>query len=216
MKKGLLIMVVAGLVFSSQAYAKNHDKGERDGRGIIRGLQLGKVRNWFGNNDSSQFVVVGTVQSVGTNSFVVSARWFANVQNVTNGQVTINVDSNTKFTGTDSLSSATVGKSVVAIGNPSTNLLATRVSIMGVKPDVPVPQKKAKAMGEVTAKTDNSITVKNSLTGDTKTITTDANTKVSINGEAKTVADVKVGDSGWVKFKTVGSTFVAKIVNLFR
>ena len=73
-----------------------------------------------------------------------------------------------------------------------------------------------KAFGEVTAKTDTSITVKNNVTGATTTFTTDADTQVKINGETQTLADVQVGDRGFVKFKTQVSGFLAKMINLFR
>src|SRR5581483_9071493 len=188
-------------------------------------LKLGVFKNLLQKVNpptaATEFVVVGKVNSVGTNSFVVDATGVLHVANMTNGQVTVKVDANTKFTGTDnasSISATSVGKSVLVVGNVTgSDLLATKVNVGFTKQEMK-QEKKAKtvAVGEVTAVSANSITIKNNVTGDTKTITTDTDTKVNVDGVSKTVADVQVGDKGWVKFKTVGTTLVAKFVHLFR
>ncbi len=214
MKNRVIALSLLGLMLmATPALGKSKDDKSDDDHG----LKLGQIKNWF-NSDSSQFVVMGTVESVGTNSFVVKANGLLHVPNVTNNMVTIKVDSNTKFSGTGndaSISTTSVGKNVLATGKVTgTDLFATKVIVNGEKADK--IEVKKKAMGTITEKTDTSITVKNSVTGESKTITTNANTQVKVDGEVKTVADVQVGDRGWVKFKTVGTTLIAKIVHLFR
>jgi hypothetical protein len=216
MKNKVIALSLLGLMLvATPAFAKSKDNDHED-----RGLHLGMFEKLFGSNQN-QFVVTGSVDSIVTNGFIVKVNGAAHVSNITNGKVTIKVDTNTKFVGTTNASSidaASVGKNVLVMGNlTGSDLLATNVKILSAKDDENKNElKKQKAMGSVTAKTDTSITIKNAVTGDTKTITTDANTSVKINGETKALADVQVGDRGWVKFKTVGTTLIAKIVNLFR
>lgn len=195
---------------------KNGDKHED------RGLRLGQVMGEFRGElklkdndhgiDNSQFILMGTVGSTTSASIVVNVKGSVHVPTLTNNVATVNVNADTKYHAeknqTVKLADIKAGQQVVIKGTVNgTTMTATWVHVIFPK---------GKAYGEVTAKTDTSITVKNSVTGTTQTFTTNSDTKVNINGEAKTTSDIKVGDSGFVRFKTTLTGVVAKIINLFR
>ena len=218
MKKQIAILSLAGLALvATPAFAK--EKGEHRGMSEGLGLHLG-IKNFL-RAGNPQFVVVGTVDTVTTDMLTVKVKADANVSNVTNGEVSIKTDANTKIMKAGQaiqLSDLKSGDNVVAVGTAGTDLTASMVKVASADNDdqKPVEKKSNKAIGQVTAVTDNSVTIKNSLTGVTQTITTDANTKVNIDGQSKAVSDVQVGDSGWIRFKTMGTTLVAKFIHLFR
>jgi hypothetical protein len=225
MKKVFAIFTIAAIalsVIATPAFAKE-GKNKHDDR-EDRGLRLGKIMSEFKgelklhddkhNNDlaSNQFILMGTVGSTTSGSIVVNVKGSVHVPTLTNNLATINVDSNTKFLAnknqTVTLAEIKVGQQVVIKGTVSgSTLTATMVHIMFPK---------GKAYGEVTAKTDTSITIKNSVTGTTQTFTTNSDTEVKVNSESKTITDVQVGDKGFVKFKATLSGMVAKVINLFR
>jgi hypothetical protein len=211
MKKQLIAAVLAASTFALPVFAHGNDEGKKgpNEHGMGHGLKLGVFKNVLGNFADTQFIVNGTVNSVGTGTFIVKATATAHVSTITNGLVTIKTDSSTKFS-----TPVATGQNVVVMGNISgTDLLATNVKVLGA--EVKKVEKQA-AVGKVTAKTADSITITNTLTNTTKTITTDADTKVKIDGEVKTIADINVGDSGWIRFKTVGTSMIAKAIHLFR
>jgi hypothetical protein len=219
MNKKALALSLAGLALvAAPVFAK--DGGSSNGLDHGKGNKFGIIKNLFGS-DASQFVVTGTVQSVGTNTFVVKVNASAHVDNISSGNATVKIDPQTKFSDSASLSADLVGKSVVVLGKVNgTDLLATSVKLISSKDSKDEKKstevKKNKVMGEVTAVTDTSITIKNSLTGDIKTLITEPDTKITIDGQIKDPASIKVGDSGWVKIKAVGTTLVAKFAHLFR
>ncbi|HYE22151.1 MAG TPA: DUF5666 domain-containing protein [Verrucomicrobiae bacterium] len=126
--------------------------------------------------------------------------------------VVVKIHSQTKITGNNgqatTLAAINVGDMVKAMGFIDNNVLKAEV--------INVSTPSQKVYGEVTAKTGTSVTIKNNATGETKTVTVNPETKVSINGEVKTAADIQVGDKGIVKFKAMLDTLVAKVVQLFR
>jgi hypothetical protein len=219
MKKYIVAFSIAAIAATAALPALAHDGGENENR---QGAKLGVRLDHFldANPDNSKFVVLGTVSSKTSGSLVITVKTTANVPNLVNSLATVNVNSDTKFTSNNKVSTLAdivVGNKVIAIGTVSgSTLTATSVHINVDKKTEEQARKKAKAFGEVTAKTDTSITIKNSLTNTTQTLTVDEDTKVKINGEVKTMADVQVGDSGWVKFKTSAGVMIAKIINLFR
>jgi len=160
----------------------------------------------------NRFMVKGTVASVGTGSLVVTATKSENVPNMTNNQATVVVNASTKITGDKNdnftLSNIMAGDQVIVHGTVTgTTLTATNINLKSVK---------KVAYGKVTAKTDTSVTITNTVTGTSQTVPVSTDTKVTINGETKTATDIAVGDSGWVKFKTRAGVIVTKIINLFR
>lgn len=155
--------------------------------------------------DDDHFAIAGTVSAVGSTSLSVNVR--------DDSVKVVVVDADTKFSINGKteirLADIKVGDKVMIKGEIEDNggLEADRVVVM-VRPQ--------RAFGEVTAKTDNSITIKNNVTGDVKTLTVNPDTKVMVNGEAKTAADIQVGDRGMVKFKAMLDSFVATVIKLFR
>jgi hypothetical protein len=224
MKKQLVAITLAGLALASAApaMAKNKEGNE--------GIKLG-IKNFL-NIDSKQFVVFGTINAAGSNTIIIDVKADANVSNITNGKVTVKTDANTKFGNRDkkiTLTDLKAGQSIVIKGiNQGSTLTATMVNLVGVKSSDEDQGKdnrsqnsehsksKNKVVGAVTAVTANSITITNSLTGTSQIITTDANTKVNVDGQTKAVADVQVGDKGWIRIKHIGATLIAKFAHLFR
>lgn len=210
-------LLAAAIVLSATpAMAKNDDNNGK------KGENWGKIRRIFKGPELSatQFVVVGAVDSATTTSLLIKQTAAMLVPTITNGMVVVKIDGNTKITS-NGKEAATIadlvkGINVVVTGSISgADLLATKIGIAKTIEKVEKKEKQ-KAAGKVTAKTDTSVTITNGLTNEAKTITTDADTKVVINGEVKALSDIQVGDSGWVKFKTVGSNLVAKVFRLFR
>jgi hypothetical protein len=221
MKKSIIVLSILALVLTATpAFAKNGK--DKDNRGDKR---FSKIFRQFGkridnNIDATKFVLTGTVASKTTASLVVTTQTTVHVPSLTNSLATVNVDANTKINGNSgaiTIADILVGDKVIVMGNVSgTTLTATNVQVNTVK----TPEAKKKAFGEVTAKTTTdgvtSVTVKNNVTGITQSVTVDENTKVVINGETKAVADIAVGDRGWVKFRDQAGTMIAKIFSLFR
>jgi hypothetical protein len=221
MKKTYAVLSVAAIALSltaTPALAKGH--GHDDNNGKHLGDVFGRFDSLIKKSDddkghglaSDQFVLTGTVGSATTGSIVITVKGSVNVPTLTNNLATVNVDANTKYFAdknqTVTLTDVKAGQQIVVSGTVSGSTLTAK--------NVRIIFPKGKVYGEVTAKTDTSITIKNNVTGTTQTFTTDANTKVNIDGEAKTQTDVKVGDKGFVKFKTTLSGMVAKVINLFR
>jgi cytoskeletal protein CcmA (bactofilin family) len=180
--------------------------------GNVSGSTLTATRVHIWENITNQFSLTGTVGSTTSSSIVVTVTNSKNLPTLNNNLATVNVDANTKYkadrTETVTLADVKVGQTVTITGT------VNGTTLNGQTVHIKLP--KGKVFGEVTAKTATSVTMKNSVTGVTTTINTDADTKVNINGEAKTVADVQVGDKGFVKFKTKLAGMFAKVVNLFR
>ncbi|MBI4049369.1 MAG: hypothetical protein HY395_00935 [Candidatus Doudnabacteria bacterium] len=163
-----------------------------------------------------KFVAVGTVAAESSGSLILNVQAGAHLNNVSDGQITVASNADTQTAG-----SVDVGDKVIVRGEIQDNgsLEADSVRVIGEangKAEAEVRAKKPVAFGEVTAVTDNSVTIKNNVTGETKTLTTNDDTKVMVNGEAKTTSDIQVGDRGLVKFKAMLDTFVATMIRLFR
>src|SRR5690606_3310748 len=124
--------------------------------------------------------------------------------------ITFNAD--TKYrSGRDNMTLAdiAIGAKVMASGQLQNSVYtAAMVHVM--------PVRQPKVMGEITAVTDTSVTVKNNITGEEKMVALEPDTKVKINGEVATAADIEVGDKGWVKLKNNVNVVVAKFISLFR
>lgn len=216
MKKAIVAFSIAAIALGAALPAIAHDGGEdRNDRGLRLGVKLESILE--NHLDNNHFMLMGTVSSKTSGSLVVTVKTSANVPTLTNSLATVNVNSETKFTSNNKVSALAdvkVGDKAIVIGTVNgTILTATSVHI---NVDKRSEHRAQRAMGEVTAKTSDSITIKNSLTNTTQTVTVDDDTKVRINGETKTLADVQVGDSGWVKFKVQAGVMIAKIINLFR
>ena len=225
MKKYIAVLSLAALALTvTPAFA--HEGKDKDSEHVgfgakvqalfhheNKGLHLGQIKN-----DSSRFILVGTVASVGINSLVVNFEKGANVGTSTAGsQVTVVTNSSTKLGDGDkdddnklTLSSLKAGDRVVVSGSVAGSVLtATNVRLLKAKAS-------AKAFGTVTAVTPTSVTITNAKTGVAQTVTTTADTKVMVDGEASTTADIQVGDRGFVKFKNDVSGMIAKFIALFR
>lgn len=216
MKKAIAMSLVAVSLFAATpAFAKEQgDKHEV--------LHLGQIKNLFrkSNMDNNQFLVIGSIDSTTTNSLLVKETAVLHVPTVTNGMVVIKTDSKTVVTNEGKTAAMTDLKkdvNVVIMGTVSgSDLTASNIRIVKTVEKLKDHEKDNVVAGKVNANTNGTVTITNGLTSVAKTITTDANTKVVIDGQVKTVADIQVGDSGWVKFKTVGTTLVAKVFHLFR
>jgi hypothetical protein len=220
--------VVAGLTLAvlilgaSPVLADNDDEGDRggrEGRGEkleVRGSLFGAVKGWRWNLPDDRFELTGTLAAKTSNSVTLNVLGSIHVASIVNGQTTAIVNADTKIMGRKgknnlTLADLVVGDKLFVSGTVSgSTLTATRIWAVDKK------DKPAKVSGKVTAKTNTSVTVTNGLTATSQTVTTDENTKVLINGETKTTADINVGDSGWVKFKNVAGSMIARIVVLFR
>jgi hypothetical protein len=75
---------------------------------------------------------------------------------------------------------------------------------------------KQRIFGEITDVTENTVTVKNSTTGESTTVNINQDTKVKINGEDSEPNDIQKGDKVMIKIKAVLDTWVAKAVSVFR
>lgn len=205
------LMLTATTVFANEVNGEAKVRAEIKTRGLCMLMFPEKCLDWKLRGEN-KFVIEGTVNAVGTTSLTVDIRGGAHIKNVSDPAV-VAVDADTKITRsgktTISLAGIKVGDRVVVKGEIGENsaLTADHVMVEAPKPVV---------FGTVTTKTDTSITVKNSVTGTEKVLTVNPDTKVSINGEAKTAADVQIGDKGVVKFKAVLDTFVATMMRLFR
>ena len=244
-KKIFAALLIASFVFSAGPVLAKEGKGrgsdddrrersdKQEREGLLRANLFG-----FAKANKENFVVIGTLKTKGTNSITVTLKAGQKL-GLANQDLLIGVNSDTKYDligDVDTFAGLVVGSTVKVTGkmeitvqnslgadvnNLTTSVKLTASEVKNVAADNAQKEvKKQKAVGEITAKTDTSITIKNNVTGETKTITTTPETKVQINGETKTAADIKVGDKGWVKFKTTVSnsvsTMVAKFVNLFR
>lgn len=188
----------------------------------------------FGN---SKFVVVGSLKSKTETSITVTLKAGAHLKGLAGQDVVVAVNGDTKYSlpgETDTLAALVVGSQIMVKGDMETvvqnntisdsnnvtasiKITAKSVKVMGDDELAHERAEKPKAaVGEVTTKTDTSITIKNSLTGESKTLTVSPETTVKVNGEVKALSDVKVGDKGWVKFKTSVSGMFAKMINIFR
>jgi hypothetical protein len=211
MKKYIIALSIAALALTSAAPALAHSNGDNKGKnGFGNFFKFGhKIDNRL---DASKFILTGTIASKTATSVSVTVQTSAHVANVTNNIATVNVASDTKITAekneTITLANLNVGDQVSVGGSISGAALnATNIHVT-------YPVKKA--FGKVTAKTATTVTLQNSITGTTQTVTVNPDTKISINGETKAITDVAVGDSGWVKFKVKTGVMIAKMVHLFR
>jgi hypothetical protein len=228
MQKTLAAFVLAGLLLVSASTALATDGQNRtgDNLGGRTGL-MAKLKLDLGNPENKDedhrvdgmhglakngFVIAGTVKSVSTNSMVLTVTHSHKNKDLKEGtDVTVKTDVNTKIMMLGkavALTEVKVGMTVWTAGRTD-NSVNTAIWIH-------VKAEKMRAMGEVTAKTNTSITVKNNVSGQVTTVPVNDDTKVTINGEAKTMADVQVGDKGIVKFKKVLDSVVASVVKLFR
>lgn len=212
MKKTLALLTMAGLMLVAiPAFA--HDKEHTPAIGFGNKMMGEFHDGWFRNLSQDQFMLSGTVVSTASGSITINVLGAMHVGNLTNNQATVIINNDTKIIGRD--------KSALALGAIQVgDKVAVSGSVAGValtaKQVQDMTRPSTKASGKVTAKTDNSITITNALTGASQTVTADSDTKVMINGETKTLADVAVGDSGWVKFKNQTGVLIAKFIGLFR
>jgi hypothetical protein len=222
MKKMIAMFSLAALLLTATTVFAQGDeeksfktdlKAEFKGEAELKGKRgiVSKLLDRAAHND--RFVILGSVVSTGTTSLVVDVQRDNHPREIS-GNVTIAVSADTKMEGT--LADLKAGQKVLIKGQvKDSGLVALSIRAVGedeVKPKL----HKSVAVGSVTAKTDTSVTLKNSITGTEKTVTVDPDTKVVINGEVATAADIQVGDKGIVKFKVMVDTVVAKIIRLFR
>ena len=222
MKKYVSILTIAAFALMVATPALAHDKDNNSNRGgELRGKARAEVR---ANTKSSlidklkirfgedKFVIGGTVTAVSSASISVNVSAGAHVDSWINKVAIVAIDADTDFHIKNSknaeASGIKVGDKVLIKGEikDGTTFEANDIHVIN----------RDKAMGTVTATTDTSVTIKNSVTGVEKTVAIDPETEIKINGETQAAADIQVGDKGWVKFKTKVDVTVAKIINLFR
>jgi hypothetical protein len=223
MKKIMTSLVLSAFVLTATpALADNGGKDHNKNNGRANATAAAKFRlGWFGRNDdnkdkqlANRFSVVGTVTASTATSLTLTVQDGAKNWNIPAGQsllLALNADTKYSARGNEAsgLANIAVGEKVVVAGKLENNVYtATHVWDLGTPAQ--------KSYGKVTAKTDTSITIQNSSTGTTQTFTVDGDTKIAVNGEAKTIADINVGDAGVVKSKPKGDSLWAKIIKLFR
>ena len=208
------------MVLAATPVLANNNHNDDGNRGKVRATANFKARlgNIFNKHEkripADRFSIVGTVTATAAESITLTVEETVRANALVKGQsATVGVNSETKFfihkEGPVTFADIKVGDRVVASGKLEASVyLATHVWDLGI------PAKKT--YGKVTAKTDTSVTIQNNQTGTTQTFMVDGDTKIAINGEAKTIADVTVGDAGMVKSKSNGTSLWAKIVMLFR
>ncbi|MBI4363309.1 MAG: hypothetical protein HY545_00465 [Candidatus Doudnabacteria bacterium] len=231
MKRLISILSIAALALTA-SIAFAHDEGDNDGKGWAclmtfpeRCIGPGAVGIGVSSEAKAnfpakiqlgldKFVAVGSVLASGSSSVTLNVEAGAHLNNVSNGQITVATNADTQVSG-----SVDVGDRVIVRGEIQANgsLEADSVRVIGeANGKAEIKARKQVAFGKITAVTDNSVTIKNNVTGETKTLTTNDDTKVMVNGEAETTADIQVGDRGLVKFKAMLDTFIATMIRLFR
>jgi len=221
MKKVISSIVLGAMVLTATpAFANNQgndDDGDKDRvkASVNFRARLGNIFNRQERGvPADRFSIVGTVTATAAESITLTVEETVHANALVKGQsATVQVNTDTKFfarrEGPVTFADIKAGDRVVASGKLSDSLYAaTHVWDLGILAK--------KAYGKVTAKTGTSVTIQNNQTGRSQTFTVDGDTKVAINGEAKTIADINVGDAGMVKFKSLGASLWAKIVTLFR
>jgi len=152
------------------------------------------------HQSSDKFMTIGTIVSTTSSGLTLKVETSAHLKNIANGQVNIVVSNNAEFK---------VGDRVAVSGTVNgVTLTAVKIHRLGTPAN--------KAYGKVTAKSDSSISVQNTVTGAVLTFNIDGSSKITINGEAKTLADVNVGDAGKVKYTNSNGSLWARILSLFR
>jgi hypothetical protein len=235
MKKTLTGLLLVSLLFVTAGTALASDGNSRGGNSEGKAKLFGNLDLNLGGSKANAeakadlkmdlhrywpengFIYAGTIKSVSGDSFVLTINH--SVKNEANGQdVTIKTNADTKIMilgpGNKSavVSDIKVGATAWVAGkNEGSVNMASWVHVKSQQTG-----NKKKVTGEVTAKTNTSITIKNNVSGQTTTVPVNDETKVQINGEAKTMADVQMGDKGVIKLKSVLNVMTAKFVHLFR
>ncbi|HEV8601724.1 MAG TPA: DUF5666 domain-containing protein [Patescibacteria group bacterium] len=219
MKKFITVLSIASLLLTATTVLAKDSGETNDEHGVKASIKAeGQLRGEFEhglgflfNQDKNQlgldkFVVVGTVASANGNTVVVNVQAGAHLNNISNGQVTVTTDGSTTLKAEDK---------VIAKGTIQSNgsLQADSIRVIGDL-KAKVENKKSTAFGEVTAVTDNSVTIKNKA-GVSSTFTVNADTKVKVNDETAAIADVHTGDHIMLRFKTVVDKIVATMIRLF-
>lgn len=213
MKKIFASIALLALAFTATP-ALAHDDG--DSRDSNKGKSsFGKVASFLHRKNvanTNRFTISGNVVSSTATQLVVTVgkSWGSDIAVNTNATVLVNSD--TKIYGDEktvlAIGDIKAGDKVAVFGTKDSNNVLTAAYIRRIEARV--------ASGKVTAINGSAITITNGVTGQTQTVTVDADTVVTIDGETKTAADISVGDAGWVKFKNVTGQLVAKVVKLFR
>lgn len=220
MKKLLSAVAIFALVAGVNVAEASDGNGKHKGndRDKVRIQANGDVKarfgNWFkwdhDNNRNDKFVAVGTVTAKTASTLTLDVQ--ADNREEIGDSLIVTLNGDTKYrNGKDNtaLADIAIGAKVVASGKLENSVYtASSVHVM--------PAKQPKVMGQVTAVTDTSVTVKNNVTGEEKVVALEPDTKVVVNGEVATAADIEVGDKGWIKLKANVSAAVAKVVSLFR
>jgi|GEM_PF-4613716 len=188
----------------------------------------GIPHRWFRDADNTKhddkhpeisehkFVVFGEVRSTSSSVMVVHTNDVGDgrkgSRNVgENENVTIRLNSDTKFHlkgGEADSGDIEDGMKVMVTGRKDGDTLtAKRVRVMSDKKAV---------YGEVTAVSDDSVTIKDARTGETQTISLDSGAKVVVNGDKSSIDEIEVGDKGFVKVKSILGDIWGKVVRIFR
>jgi len=207
MKKFISILSIVALLSGVNIAAANSHNKDDDNQFRIQSktqaesrIKIGWPKFDWKRSNVNQFVVLGTVIAKTDTSITVDGE--AHNRKIDNGVLTAIVNAETTAT--------------VAVGNRVLIKGVVEGSVYTAKMVHVLPQRQSKFAGEVTAVTDTSVTIKNNVTGEEKVVTVEPETKVSLNGEVATTADIQVGDKGWVKFKTGVDAVIAKFISLFR
>lgn len=228
MKKSIVSLAIALLAIGAAvpAFANDgsHGRGNDSDRDRAENRSVANNQTW---PSSFSLTIQGNVTAKSADSITIAINdqsgvwrhkgWFKHTAQTFKEKfgtsIVVKVNADTKYSSQDK--NATITLANIAVGN-TVRIKGNYANSVFTGSSVKVVYPSGKAMGTVTAKTADSVTIKNTVTGDTKTVTVDADSKVMINGEDKAIADIQVGDKGVVKFKNKVGTLVAKVINLFR
>jgi hypothetical protein len=161
--------------------------------------------------DNKMFVVMGTVKSVTGANIIIHAERGAHIKEQKGQDLTIKTNSESKI----SMNGQAVALTDIKVDSKIL-VKGQKVGNEFVADWIQIKNHNKGYVGEVTAVSATSITIKNNVTGNTIVIPVNGDTDVTINGETKAVTDIQVGDKGMVKVKAAVSGFFAKMIKLFR
>lgn len=163
----------------------------------------------FDDEDEEELMIMGTLSAKTDDTLTVALIKPALVDGTASLTVAMDEDTEVIGPGTqNNIANVAVGSSImVRIEREDGEWVAEKIHLRA---------KGQVVFGEVTAKTDNSVTLKNNVTGETKTVLINPDTQIKINGEAKTAADIQVGDRGFAKLRLIADQLIAKVIRLFR
>jgi hypothetical protein len=190
-----------------------------EARGEFKSRMHNNMHKFMGRRDHRPFMVMGQVKTVSADQLVIEVVNGMRGQADVGEEIVVKIDSETRIVmNGEELSgdelSALVGQNVLIKARYTKDgegELETEPAQMVI-----VTGQKQRVFGEITAVSDESITVKNSRTGESQIIELNSDTKIKINGENSEAGDIQEGDKVMVKIKATVDSWIAKAISIFR